>query len=579
MQTAAAVPSLALAVPASLHASLMARLDRLGSAKELAQIGAAIGREFSHALLAAVVRKPDAELVSSVDRLIQAGLLFRKGVPPHATYLFKHALVQDAAYSTLLRQPRRALHARIAEILETQFPEIAESQPELLARHYGNAELVEKSARLWGKAGQRSLERSALIEAIAQLTHALDQLTTLPTTPAQRRDEINLQVALITPLMHIKGQTAPETKAAEERARLLIEQAESLGEPPQDPLLLFSVLYGFWVANYTAFNGDVLRDLAAQTLTLAERQGMAGPLLIGHRLTGNSLLATGDIAEGRKHLDRALALYDPAEHRRLATRFGQDLRTAILCHRAIALWILGYPKRALADAEYAVKDAREVGQSATLMFALSWTYETQILSGNYAAANAQLDELAALVDETGAALWKPLGMIHQGFLLLLTGKAVGAVPMITSGLDGWRLMGATAPTRFITRLAEAYAELGQFDDACRCISEALTRIDTTKERWFEADLNRIAGEIALMSPDRDAAKAEAYFERALAVARAQQAKSFELRAAMSMARLWRKQGKRDEARELLAPVYGWFTEGFGTLDLKQAKALLDELAR
>ena len=578
MQTAAAVPSLALAVPASLHASLMARLDRLGSAKELAQIGAAIGREFSHALLAAVVREPDAELVSSVDRLIRAGLLFRKGVPPNATYLFKHALVRDASYGTLLREPRRALHARIAEILETQFPEIAESQPELLARHYGNAELVEKSARLWGKAGQRSLERSALIEAIAQLTHALNQLTTLPATPAQRRDEINLQVALITPLMHIKGQTAPETKAAEERARLLIEQAESLGEPPQDPLLLFSVLYGFWVANYTAFNGDVLRDLAAQTLTLAERQGMAGPLLIGHRLTGNSLLATGDIAEGRKHLDRALALYDPAEHRRLATRFGQDLRTAILCHRAIALWILGYPKRALADAEYAVKDAREVGQSATLMFALSWTYETQILSGNYAAANAQLDELAALVDETGAALWKPLGMIHQGFLLLLTGKAVGAVPMITSGLDGWRLMGATAPTRFITRLAEAYAELGQFDDACRCISEALTRIDTTKERWFEADLNRIAGEIALMSPDRDAAKAEAYFERALAVARAQQAKSFELRAAMSMARLWRKQGKRDEARELLAPVYGWFTEGFGTLDLKQAKALLDELA-
>jgi len=506
-------------------------------------------------------------------------LLFRLGLPPNATYLFKHALVRDASYGTLLREPRRALHARIAEILETQFPEIAESQPELLARHYGNAELVEKSARLWGKAGQRSLERSALIEAIAQLTHALNQLTTLPATPAQRRDEINLQVALITPLMHIKGQTAPETKAAEERARLLIEQAESLGEPPQDPLLLFSVLYGFWVANYTAFNGDVLRDLAAQTLTLAERQGMAGPLLIGHRLTGNSLLATGDIAEGRKHLDRALALYDPAEHRRLATRFGQDLRTAILCHRAIALWILGYPKRALADAEYAVKDAREVGQSATLMFALSWTYETQILSGNYAAANAQLDELAALVDETGAALWKPLGMIHQGFLLLLTGKAVGAVPMITSGLDGWRLMGATAPTRFITRLAEAYAELGQFDDACRCISEALTRIDTTKERWFEADLNRIAGEIALMSPDRDAAKAEAYFERALAVARAQQAKSFELRAAMSMARLWRKQGKRDEARELLAPVYGWFTEGFGTLDLKQAKALLDELAR
>ena len=199
-RTAAAVPSPALAVPASLHASLMARLDRLGPAKEVAQIGAAIGREFSHALLAAVVRKPEAELESALDRLIAAGLLFRQGVPPHATYLFKHALVQDAAYGTLLREPRRALHARIAETLETQFAEIAENQPELLARHCTEAGLIEKAARLWGKAGQRSLERSALVEAVEQLTRALDQIATLPATPALRREQIKLQVALITPL-------------------------------------------------------------------------------------------------------------------------------------------------------------------------------------------------------------------------------------------------------------------------------------------------------------------------------------------------------------------------------------------
>ena len=239
-RTAAAVPSPALAVPASLHASLMARLDRLGPAKEVAQIGAAIGREFSHALLAAVVRKPEAELESALDRLIAAGLLFRQGVPPHATYLFKHALVQDAAYGTLLREPRRALHARIAETLESQFAEIAENQPELLARHCTEAGLIEKAAGLWGKAGQRSLERSALVEAVAQLTRALDQIATLPATPALRREQIKLQVALITPLIHVKGYAAPETKAAVERARLLIEQAEALGEPPEDPLLLFS---------------------------------------------------------------------------------------------------------------------------------------------------------------------------------------------------------------------------------------------------------------------------------------------------------------------------------------------------
>src|SRR5450759_2810090 len=274
----------------------MARLDRLGPAKEVAQIGAAIGREFSHALLAAVVRKPEAEIGSELDRLIRAGLLFRKGVPPHATYLFKHALVQDAAYGTWLRQPRRVLHARIADALERQFADIAEGQPEVLARHCTEAGLIEKAATLWGKAGLRSLERSALVEAVAQFTRALEQIATLPGTPALRREQIKLQVALITPLIHVKGYAAPETTAAAERARLLIEQAEALGEPSEDPLLLFSVLYAFWVANFVAFNGDVCRDLAAQFLALAEKQRATVPIMVGHRLIGISSLFTGDVA-------------------------------------------------------------------------------------------------------------------------------------------------------------------------------------------------------------------------------------------------------------------------------------------
>ena len=379
---AAAVPSSALAVPASLQASLMARLDRLGPAKEVAQIGAAIGREFSHSLLAAVARKPETDINSALDRLIAAGLLFRQGVPPHATYLFKHALVQDAAYGTLLREPRRALHARIAETLENQFAEIAESQPELLARHCTEAGLIEKAASLWGKAGQRSLERSALVEAEAQLTRALDQIAALPATPALRREQIKLQVALITPLMHVKGFAAPETKAAVERARLLIEQAEALGEPPEDPLLLFSVLYGVWVANYAAFNGDLMHELAAQFLALAEKQGATAPLMIGHRLMGTSLLQTGDIADAVVHLDRAIALYDPAEHRPLATRFGQDVKVVILCWRALALWLLGYPEAARVDADETLKIAREIGQAATLMYALLGTSLTHIQCGN-----------------------------------------------------------------------------------------------------------------------------------------------------------------------------------------------------
>ena len=365
---------------------------------------------------------------SALDRLIAAGLLFRQGVPPHATYLFKHALVQDAAYGTLLREPRRALHARIAETLESQFAEIAESQPELLARHCTEAGLIEKAAGLWGKAGQRSLERSALVEAAEQLTRALDQIATLPATPALRREQIKLQVALITPLMHVKGYAAPETKAAAERARLLIEQAEALGEPPEDPLLLFSVLYGFWVANYVAFNGDVMRELAAQFLALAEKQGATVPLMIGHRLMGTSLLYTGDIAEGRAHFDQAIALYDPAEHRPLATRFGQDVGVAILSYRSLALWLLGYPEAALADAEHALKDAREIGQAATLMYALVIASLTHILCGNYAAANAQVDELVALADEKGALFWKALGMMDARLRICPDRQSLGRSP-------------------------------------------------------------------------------------------------------------------------------------------------------
>ena len=576
----AAVPSPALAVPASLYASLMARLDRLGGpAKELAQIAAAIGREFSHALLASVVRQPEAELRSALDRLIAAGLLFRRGMPPHATYLFKHALVQDAAYGTLLREPRRTLHARIAETIESEFAESAESRPELLARHWTEAGLIEKAAGLWGKAGQRSLARSALVEAAEQLTRALDQIATLPSTPVLRGEQIKLQVALVNALMHVKGYAAPEPKAAVEQARQFIERAEALGEPPEDPLLLFSVLYGVWAASYVAFNGDVTRELASQFMALAEKQGQIVPLMIGHRLMGNSLMLTGDILKGREHYNQAFALYDPAKHRPLATRFGQDVGVSIFVYRALAQWMLGYPETALADADHALEDARESGHAGTLMYAQFHTSLTNILCAKYAAANAQSNEVVRLADEKGAALWKALATMQKGSVLALSGKASEGIQMITSGITTYRSTGSRVYLPiFLSHLSRAYAELGQFDDAWRCIGEAMTAVETTKERWYEAEINRIRGEIALKLPQLGPSQAEAYFERALTVARAQQAKSWELRAAMSMARLWRGRAKRNEARDLLAPVYGWFTEGFDTHDLKEAKALVHELA-
>jgi predicted ATPase/class 3 adenylate cyclase len=594
-RAAAVVPSPALAVPASLHGSLMARLDRVGPAKEIAQIGAALGRKFSHRLLAAVVRKPEAELASALDHLVAAGLLFRQGVPPHATYLFKHALVQDAAYGTLLREPRRALHARIAATLESQFTEIAENQPELLARHCTEAGLIEQAASLWGKAGQRSLERSALVEAAEQITRALDRIAAVPATPALRREEIKLQVALANALMHVEGYAAPETKAAVEQARVFIERAEDLGEYPSDPLLLFSVLYGVWAVNALAFNGDTLRDLAAKFLALAEKQAATAPLLIAHRIMGVSLLYAGDFAiahrimgvsllyagdfaKARMHLEQAIRLYDPVEHRPLATRFGQDAAVHALSYRSLALWSLGYPEAAEVDIDQAISDAREISQAATLMTALNNTGVTHICCRNYAAANAELEELVALADEKGALYWKVCGVASQGCLFAQTGKPSDAVRMLASGITAYRSTGATLWAPFhLSNLATSYVSLGQLGDAWRCVGEAMTAVATTKERWFEAETHRIAGEIALTSPEPDAAKAEAHFERALDVARQQQAKSWELRVAMSLARLWHDQGKVRQARELLAPVYGWFTEGFDTRDLKEAKALLEEL--
>src|SRR5262249_35715505 len=285
----------------------------------------------------------------------------------------------------------------------------------------------------------------------------------------------------------------------------------ALGQPPEDPLLLFSVLHGFWAASHVAFNGDVVRELATQFLALAEKQEATAPLMIGHRNMGMSLLYAGNIAEGRAHYDQALALYDPAEHRPLATRFGQDVRVSVLSARAQALWLLGYPEAALAGTKQALKEAREIGQAATLMYALCVTGMTHIFCGDYAAALAQSDELVTLTDEKDAAAWRAAGMIYKGFVSALTGEASDAIQQITSALTALRSAGATFwASLCLSYLSKAYAELGQFEKAWRCIGEAMTAVETTKERMWEAGVHRTAGEIALLSAEPDAAKAEGY---------------------------------------------------------------------
>jgi class 3 adenylate cyclase/tetratricopeptide (TPR) repeat protein len=570
--TTAAVPSSSAPVPASLHASLMARLDRLGPAKEIAQIGAVIGREFPYSLLAAVANEPETKLVSTLGRLTAAGLLVQQGVPPHDTYLFKHALIQDAAYGTLLRGPRRALHARIADTLESQFADIAETQPELVARHCTEAGLIEKAAGLWGKAGQRSLERTALVEAAELFTRALAQIRTLPATPALRREAIKLQVAFASALFHLKGYTASETIAAFECADSMIQEAEALGEPADDDLLRFSVLYGQWTGNYTAGNATKANEVAKRCFSAAERQPKSAPLLLAHRITGATLTMLGELLPARMHLDRAVALYVREEHSSLATRFGQDIGVAALCNRSWVLYRLGYPMKALGDADEALKTAQELGLAGTLFYATYCAGILELLCGRFDIAERRVEEMFALSEKHALAFWSALTELSRGYLFSATNRSDQAVRMINSGMAAMKMYRATYLTPFnLMWLARAQSASGRVNEAQKTVSEALAVVSVTNARWDEAEIHRTAGEIAHDDPEL----AELHFRRGLDVARQQGAKSYELRAATSLARLWRSQGRRDEARELLAPVFSWFTEGFDMSDLREAKALLE----
>jgi len=568
----------AASIPSTLHGLLVARFDRLDRGKPVAQAGAVIGRDFSYELLHMIAALDEDALRTGLDQLANAGLLFRRGQPPDAAFTFKHAMVRDAAYAMLPRERRRTLHTGVARAYESHFPETVEAQPELLAYHFSEGGMPAEAIGYLIAAADRALLRSATLQALAHLDRARELVDGLPATPALRREEIKLQVLLANALMPTKGHSAPETRAAAQRARQLIEQAEALGEPPEDPLLLFSVLFGIWLASYNADSRDDTRASAAQLLELAEKRATSAELMIGHRVMGITLLSAGEIMRGRAHLDRAFALYDPAKHRPLITRFSIESGVVIRAFRSRALWLLGYPDAALADAENALMAAREIGQATTLLSALTFGSVTLIDCGNYAKAAAQLDEAAVLANEKGALFWNARAMLIRGYLSASTGKAAEAAEAITTGLTTYRSTGATVFLPFyLSYLAMAQAELGQFDEARRRIDEALTAMETAKESWCEAELYRIAGEIELKSPQREAAKAQAHFERALGVARSQQAKSLELRAAMSIARLWRDRGRRREASELLAAVRAWFTEGFDTFDLREANALLDGL--
>jgi class 3 adenylate cyclase/predicted ATPase len=571
-----AVPSSSLAVPATLHASLLGRLDRLGpAAKTVAQVGAAIGRDFSYELLAAAAPLAEPELQEALRRLVEAGLVFQRGVPPAAEYLFKHALVQDTAYSTLLRGPRQALHRRIAEALEQRFPDFIETRPEILAHHYGEAGIADKAIAYWHLAGKSSVARSAVREALAQLRRGLGLLDGLPETRERQQLELDIHVTLSTALMAGKGYADPEVLAELERANRLVTETGAVGTP-----LHFSVLFGLWVSNVNTGPIAAALDHATNFLSSAQSQPSSGPRLMGHRILAQSLMMSGDYRAALVHFETAASLYRRDEHRDSALRYAAvDVGVSAFAQLSCALWHCGYPGRSAQAADRVFAYSRQLGHAHTLAFALAITGVTAVFARDVATACAYGNDCVAIASEHGFAHWVAQGRVLQGWADAQKGEARTGIGRIRDGLAAYEATGARCYTPlFLTLLAEALALAGKIEEGLAALGDALAQAAVSGAKGWSAENHRLRGELTLRLPYPDPAKAEDSFRTALAIAREQGTRGYELRAATSLARLWREQGRRTEARELLAPVYGSFTEGFDTADLKDAKRLLDELA-
>jgi class 3 adenylate cyclase/predicted ATPase len=559
-----------LAIPATLHDSLMARLDRLATVKSLAQLAATLGRQFAYDLLQAVSPWDEGTLRRGLSQLVEAEFLYQQGLPPQATYLFKHALIQDAAYQSLLRSTRQQHHQRIAQVLEAQFPDICETQPELLAQHYTEADLIAQAIPYWQQAGQRAIEGSANLEAIGHLTKGLEGLTTLPDTLERARQELDLQTALGPVLRATRGWASPEAAQAYIRARELCHQVG-------DTLQLFPVLFGLWTWYFVQPDFQAAHELGEQLLSLGEHASDPALLLQAHLGLGGTSLFMGAFAPARAHLEQAIALYNPQHHRSHTLLYGQDPGTTSLYLGALALWYLGYPDLALQMGQRAVTLAQELAHPYSLGFTLEGMAEIYQFHREARRTQEWAEALMTLSTERKFAFWLVSGQMLRGWALAQQGQGEEGMVQIRQGLATWRVMGeAVYQPIFRALLAETCGKMGQPGEGLSVLAEALADVHNTGLCYYEAELHRLHGVLLQQAAGNDD-EAEARFRQALDVARHQQAKSWELRAAMSLSRLWQRQGKRTEARELLAEIYGWFTEGFDTADLQEARALLEEL--
>jgi len=561
-----------LAIPSTLHDSLMARLDRLSAARDLAQLGAVLGREFAYELLQAISLLDEPTLQQGLAQLVDAELVYQRGLPPQSRYVFKHALIQEAAYQSLLKSTRQRYHQRIAQVLEAQFPETVETQPELLAHHFTEAGLAEHAVPYWQRAGQRASAGSAYVEAMSHFTKGLEVLQGLPDTPERAQRELDVQIALGQACIATKGQAAPEVGQIYRQARGLCRQVEDV---PQ----LCRVLWGLFSFHVVRAELQTARKLGEELLSLAQHLQDLVYLQGAHFALGSTLLYLGEFPLSRQQWEQSLALYDPPQHHAHAVLFGWDIGVFGRAQAPHALWSLGYPDQALTMSHKAVALAQELSHPFSLAVALDYAAMLHQFRREPQAVREWAEAAIALCTEQGFAYYLAWGTTMQGWAQVAQGQREDGLAQMRHGLAALRATGAALRLPYyLALLAEACGQTGQAAEGLTLLAEALAQVHKAGESQTEAELHRLKGELLLSLSADNHAEAEGCLHQALAVARRQQAKSLELRAVTSLSRLWQQQGKWVEAHQLLAEIYGWFTEGFDTADLQDAKALLEELA-
>ncbi len=558
-----------LGIPSTLYASLLARLDRLASAKNVAQIGAIIGREFTYKLIAAVAALPEYELQGALAQLVAAELIFQRGVPPEASYQFKHALVQEAAYSTLLRTERRRLHGAVARVLEERFGDLAATEPELLAHHLTEAGIVEAAIDYWHRAGELAISHAAYREAANHLKRGMDLIHLLPPAPTRDRKELDLHL-LMVPTMRATRGSALDTERVLARAHDLVAQTGTIAEQ-------MTVLIGFWNLHWGRAEHRAAFEIAQRCMALATQHHHRKALGDANRMLGFSLVTMGKFAEARRALTTAidLATFPGDELHELRQRGLGRGRHTVFSYLARALWLLGYPQQAIAASAQSVCGARSEGSAVEVAVGLTGEMLIGVFGGDSQRLATQVDELVAYSAEHNLINYEQWGRFCQGTILAARGNLQEGITIMRSAMASAEGMDAQVfrPMQF-GLLATAYSQLGQPEVGLDLLDHALQAARKTEELFFEAELCRRQAELLLGVGKKD--EAESSLHTSLAIARNQEARWWELRSAVTLAEHWQREGRLAEARDLLSQVLSWFTEGFDLADLSKARALLNK---